>query len=98
MLSTAAPCLSRLADVSGARAWAGLLGAEAYMTNYVCNSTYELVEKQNFTRTGEADKASEPRGKCSVRLCRRGTGVGVLGRGAYFLSLSFVLMPSACGS
>jgi len=35
---------------------AGLLGAEAYMTNYVCNSTYELVEKQNFTRTGEADK------------------------------------------
>ena len=28
------------------------------MTNYVCNSTYELVENQNFSRTGEPDKAS----------------------------------------
>lgn len=34
------------------------MGADAYMTNYVCNTTYELVEKQNFTRTGEPDKAS----------------------------------------
>jgi hypothetical protein len=35
---------------------AGLLGADAYMTNYACNTTYELVEKQNFTRTGEPGK------------------------------------------
>jgi len=34
----------------------GLLGADGYMTNYACNSTYDLIEAQNYTRTGEADK------------------------------------------
>ena len=50
------PCSS--ADDVHSPTLAGLLAADAYMTNYVCNSTTELIEKQNFTRTGEADKAS----------------------------------------
>jgi len=28
------------------------------MTNYVCNTTYDLVQKQNFTSQGDPDKAS----------------------------------------
>ncbi|EKX38337.1 hypothetical protein GUITHDRAFT_144277 [Guillardia theta CCMP2712] len=30
--------------------------AESYMTNYVCNTSYELVEKQNLSRTAEPGK------------------------------------------
>jgi hypothetical protein len=59
MRAPAPGCPSRApADDVHSPTLAGLLAVDAYMTNYVCNSTTELIEKQNFTRTGEADKAS----------------------------------------
>jgi len=52
---------------------AGLLGADAYMTNYACNTTYELIENQNFTRTGEPKKARQllllPSGRALTAVC-----------------------------
>ena len=50
---------------------AGLLGADAYMTNYACNTTYELIENQNFTRTGEPTKARQllPSGRALTAVC-----------------------------
>lgn len=41
------------------------------MTNYACNTTYELIEKQNFTRTGEPTKARQllPSGRALTAGC-----------------------------
>jgi hypothetical protein len=50
---------------------AGLLGTDAYMTNYACNTTYELVEKQSFTRTGEPKKARQLLPSSALRLLAR---------------------------
>ena len=44
-------------NVTGLAVLLVLMGmAESYMTNYVCNTSYELVEKQNLSRTAEPGK------------------------------------------